>query len=149
MKQQKNVLQKCKTPQQKLHIRSKNAKRKLEITSQMSNDSQNLVKRMPVIRECTLVPPPRKKTSSKKQYQKKLDNLSSKNAYLEKELKDAYFKISKLEQELKVTKKNIYMIKKEFAKLQQKRFDKNKKDFTHSSLVHQSSLFQYFTWLDY
>ena len=67
MKQQKNVLEKSKTPQQKLHIRPKNAKRKLEITSQMSNDSQNLVKRMPVIRECTLVPPPRKKTSSKKQ----------------------------------------------------------------------------------
>ena len=36
----------------------------------MSKDSQNLVKRTPVIRECTLVPPPRKKTPSKKQYKK-------------------------------------------------------------------------------
>ena len=71
----------------------------------MSKDSQNLVKRTPMIRERTLVPPPRKKTPSKKQYQKRLDNLSCKNACLEKELKGAYFKISKLEQELKVTKK--------------------------------------------
>ena len=30
------VLEKCKTPSQKLHIRCKNAKRKLEISSQMS-----------------------------------------------------------------------------------------------------------------
>ena len=59
----------------------------------MSKDNQSLVKRTPVIRECTLAPPPRKKTPSKKQYQKKLDNLSSKNACLEKELKDAYCKI--------------------------------------------------------
>ena len=66
----KNVLEKHKTPPQKLHIRYKNAKRKLEIASQMSKDSQNLVKRTPVIRERTLVPPPRKKTPSKKQYQK-------------------------------------------------------------------------------
>ena len=44
--------------------------------------------------ERILVPPRSKKTPSKKQYQKKLDNLSSKNACLEKELKDAYFKIS-------------------------------------------------------
>ena len=35
----KNVLEKYKTPPQKLHIRYKNAKRKLEIASQMSNDS--------------------------------------------------------------------------------------------------------------
>ena len=74
-------------------LRYKNAKRKLEIASQMSKDNQSLVKKTPVIRECTLVPPPRKKTPSKKQYQKKLDNLSSKNACLEKELKDAYCKI--------------------------------------------------------
>ena len=66
----KNVLEKYKTPPQKLHIRYKNAKRKLEITSQMSKDSQNLVKRALVIRERTLIPPPRKKTPSKKQYQK-------------------------------------------------------------------------------
>ena len=66
----KNVLEKYKTPPQKLHLRYKNAKRKLEIASQMSKDSQNLVKRTPVVRECTLVPPPRKKTPSKKQYKK-------------------------------------------------------------------------------
>ena len=83
------MLEKYKTPPQTLHLRYKNAKRKLEIASQMSKDSQNLVKRTPVIRECILVPPPRKKTPSKKQYKKKLDNLSSKNACLEKELKDA------------------------------------------------------------
>ena len=35
----KNVLEKHKTPPQKLHIRYKNAKRKLEIASQMSKDS--------------------------------------------------------------------------------------------------------------
>ena len=87
------MLEKYKTPPQKLHLRYKNAKRKLEIASQMSKDSQNLVKRTPMIRECILVPPPRKKTPSKKQYQKKLDNLSSKNACLEKELKDANCKI--------------------------------------------------------
>ena len=40
----KNVLEKYKTPPQKLHIRYKNAKRKLKIASQMSKDSQNLVK---------------------------------------------------------------------------------------------------------
>ena len=61
----KNVLEKYKTPPQKLHIRYKNAKRKLEIASQMSKDSQNLVERTPVIRECKLVPPARKKTPSK------------------------------------------------------------------------------------
>ena len=83
----KNVLEKYKTPPQKLHIRYKNAKRKLEIAAQMSKDSQNLVKITPVIRERTLVPPTRKKSPSKKPYQKKLDNLSSKNACLEKELK--------------------------------------------------------------
>ena len=43
----------------------KNAKRKLEIASQMSKDSQNLVQRTPAIRKRTLVPPPTKKTSSK------------------------------------------------------------------------------------
>ena len=40
----KNVLEKYKTPPQKLHIRYKNAKLKLKIASQMSKDSQNLVK---------------------------------------------------------------------------------------------------------
>ena len=40
----KNVLEKYKTPPQKLHIRYKNAKRKLKIASQISKDSQNLVK---------------------------------------------------------------------------------------------------------
>ena len=103
------MLEKYKTPPQKLHIRYKNAKRKLEIASQMCNDSQNLVKRTPVIIERTLAPPPRKNTPPKKQYQK-LDNLSSKNACLEK---DSYFKISKLEQELKVTKKIHLCDKKE------------------------------------
>ena len=74
------MLEKYKTPPQKLHIRYKNAKCKAEIASQMAGDSQNLVKRTPVIRESTLIStPPRKKTPSKKQYQKKLDNLSSKN----------------------------------------------------------------------
>ena len=67
----KTVLEKYKTLSQKLHLRYKNAKRKSEIASQMSKDGQNLVKRTPVIRECTLVPPPRKKTPSKKQYPKK------------------------------------------------------------------------------
>ena len=74
----KKVLEKYKTPPQKLHIRYKHAKRKLEIASQMSKESQNLFKRPPVIRERILVSPPRKKTPSKKQYQKKLDNLSKK-----------------------------------------------------------------------
>ena len=64
----KNVLEKYKTLPQKLHIRYKNAKRKLGIASQMSKGSQNLVKRTPVIGERTLVPPPKKMTSSKKQY---------------------------------------------------------------------------------
>ena len=90
-----------------------------------------------------LVPPPRKKSPSKKQYQKKLDNLSNKNACLEKELKDAYFKISKLEQELKVTKKKHLCDKKRIANLKQKLLEKNKRDFIHSSLVHQSSVFQH------
>ena len=49
----KNVLEKYKTPPQKLHLRHKNVKRKLEIATQMSKDSQNLVKRTLVIRECT------------------------------------------------------------------------------------------------
>ena len=49
--QTKNVLEKYKTPPEKLHIRYKNEKRKLEIASQMSKDSQSLVKRTPVIRE--------------------------------------------------------------------------------------------------
>ena len=52
----KNVLEKYKTAPQKLRIRYKNAKHKLEIASQMSKDSQDLVKRTPVIRERTLVP---------------------------------------------------------------------------------------------
>ena len=97
----------------------------------MSKDSQNLVKRTPIIRERILVPPPSKKTPSKKQYQKKLDNLSSENACLEKELKDAYFKISKLEQELKVTKKIHLCDNKRIANLQQKPLEKNKSEFTH------------------
>ena len=115
----KNVLEKYKTPPQRLHIRYKNAKRKLEIASKMSKESQNLLKRTPVTREHILVPPTRKKTPSKKQYQKKVDNLFSKNACLEKELKDAYFKISKLEQELKATKKIHLRDKKRIANLQQ------------------------------
>ena len=49
----------------------------------MSKKSQNLVKRTPVNRELALVTPPRKKTPSKKQYQQKLDSLSSKVACLE------------------------------------------------------------------
>ena len=69
-----------------------------------------------------LVPPPRKKSPSKKQHQKKLDNLSNKNACLEKELKDAYFKISKLEQELKVTKKIHLCDKKKNCKLETETF---------------------------
>ena len=48
-----------------------------------------------------------------------MDNLFSKNACLEKELKDAYFKISKLEQELKATKKIHLRDKKRIANLQQ------------------------------
>ena len=43
--------------------------------------------------------PDRKKTPSKKQYQQKLGTLSSKVACLEQELKGAYLKIAKLEQE--------------------------------------------------
>ena len=70
MKQQKICWKNIKLPLQKLHIRYKNAKRKLEIASQMSKDSQNLVQRTPVIRERTLVPLTRRKTPSKKQYQK-------------------------------------------------------------------------------
>ena len=69
MKQQK-MCWKNETLPQKLYIRYKNAKRKLEIASQMSKDSQNLVKRTPMIRERKLVPRPRKKTPSKKQYKK-------------------------------------------------------------------------------
>ena len=46
----------------------------------MSKDIQNLVDRTPMIRERTLVPPPRKETPFRKQVQKKLGNLSSKNA---------------------------------------------------------------------
>ena len=137
----KNVLEKYKNPRPKLHIRYKNAKRILQVDSQMSKDSQNLVKKTP--KERTLVPTPGKKTLSKKQYQKKLDNLSSKNTCLEKELKNSYFKISKLEQELKVTKKIYLCDKNSIVKLQQKLFEKNKRDFTHSSLVHQPSLLQY------
>ena len=53
-----NVLEKYKTPPQKLHIRYKNAKCKAEIASQMAGDSQNLVKRTPVIRESTLISTP-------------------------------------------------------------------------------------------
>ena len=67
----------------------------------MSKESQNLVKRTPVIRERTLVPSPRKRTPSNK-HKKKLDNLSS--------------KILKLEQELKVTKK-IHLCDKKGCKL--------------------------------
>ena len=50
----------------------------------MSKESQNLVKRTPVIRERTLVPPPRKRTPSNKHYQKNgtqtlahIDNLTN------------------------------------------------------------------------
>ena len=39
----KNILKKYKTASQKLHIRYKNVKRKLEIASQMSQESKNLV----------------------------------------------------------------------------------------------------------
>ena len=62
----KKILEKYKTPPQKLHIQYKNAKRKLKIASQMSKESQNLVKKTPVNRELALVTPPRKKTPSKK-----------------------------------------------------------------------------------
>ena len=55
------MLEKYKAPPQKLSIRHKNAKSELEIACQMSKDSQNLVKRRRVIRECTLVPTPYKK----------------------------------------------------------------------------------------
>ena len=57
--------------------------RKLEIASQMSKESQNLVKRTPVNSELALVTPPRNKTLSKKPYQQKLDTLSTKIACLE------------------------------------------------------------------
>ena len=87
----KTVLEKYKTPPQKLHIRYNNAKRKLEIASRMSKDSQNFVKTTHAIRERTLVFPSRKKTPSKKQYQEKVGNLFSNNTCLEKGLKDAYF----------------------------------------------------------
>ena len=62
----KNILEKYKIPPQKLHIQYKNAKRKLKIVSQMSKESQNLVKKTPVNRELALVTPPRKNTPSKK-----------------------------------------------------------------------------------
>ena len=58
-------MEKYKTPQQKLHIRYKNAKGKLENASQMSKESQNLVKRTLVNRKLALVTPPGKKTPSK------------------------------------------------------------------------------------
>ena len=48
----------------------------------MSKESQNLVKRTAVNRDLALVTPPRKKASSKKQYQQKLDTISSKVACL-------------------------------------------------------------------
>ena len=76
MKQQKMCWKNIKLHHKNSILDIKNAKRKIEIASQMSRNSQNLVKRTPVIRERTLVLPPRKKTPSKKQYQKKLDNLS-------------------------------------------------------------------------
>ena len=62
---EQNILEKYKTPPQKLHVRYKNAKRKLVIASQMSKESQNLVKRTAVNRDLALVTPPRKKASSK------------------------------------------------------------------------------------
>ena len=61
-----NILEKYKTPPQKLLIRYKNGKHKLEIASQMSKESQTLAKRTTVNRELALVTPPRKKTPSKK-----------------------------------------------------------------------------------
>ena len=79
---EQNISEKYKTPPQKLHVRYKNAKRKLVIASQMSKESQNLVKRTAVNRDLALVTPPRKKASSKKQYQQKLDTISSKVACL-------------------------------------------------------------------
>ena len=63
---EQNISEKYKTPPQKLHVRYKNAKRKLVIASQMSKESQNLVKRTAVNRDLALVTPPRKKASSKK-----------------------------------------------------------------------------------
>ena len=54
----KNFLEKYKTPSQKLHMRYKNAKRKIKITSQISKESQNLVKRTPANRELASVTPP-------------------------------------------------------------------------------------------
>ena len=79
---EQNISEKYKTPPQKLHVRYKNAKRKLVIASQMSKESQNLVKRTAVNRDLALVTPPRKKASSKKQYQQKPDTISSKVACL-------------------------------------------------------------------
>ena len=49
--------------------------------------------------------------------------------------KEAYLKIAKLEQEVKITKKLHF--------LQHKLSEKNKRDFTHSSLIYQLSLLQY------
>ena len=138
------MLEKYKTPPQKLHIRYKNAKRKLEIASQMCNDSQNLFKRTPVIIERSLVPPPRKHTPSKKQYQK-LDNLSSKSACLEK---NSYFKISKLKQELKVTKK-IHLCDKKNCKLATETFGEKCEGFYPLKFSTPAKSFPVFMWLDY
>ena len=95
----------------------KNANVKLESTSQMSKESQNLVKRFPVNKELALVTLPRKKAPSKKQYQQKLETLSGKVACLEQELKEVHSKIEKLEQEVKVTKKLHLRDKKKNCKL--------------------------------
>ena len=54
----KKFLEKYKTPSQKLPMRYKNAKCKIEVTSQISKESQNLVKRTPVNRELASVTPP-------------------------------------------------------------------------------------------
>ena len=86
--------------------------------------------------------PPRKNTSSKKQYQQKLDTLSSKVACLEQELEEAYLKIAKLEQEVKITKKLFIVDKKRIENVQHKLLEKKERDFTHSGLIYQPSLFQ-------
>ena len=109
----------------------------------MSKESQNLVKRFPVNRELALVTIPRKKAPSKKQYQQKLETLSGKVACLEQELKEAHLKIEKLEQEVKITKKLHLGDKKRIANLPHKLLEKNKRVFSHSSLIYQTSLFQY------
>ena len=102
-----------------------------------------------MIRERTLVPTPEKRLHLKSNIKKKLDNLSSKNACLEKEHKDAYIKISKLEQELKVTKKIHLCDKKGIANLQEKLLEENKREFYPFKFSAPATSFPVFMWLDY